>query len=777
MTFPLYEASKPYLEQAGNNTLPEAQRHEALCLALEYLTDSITQGEKCVDAANKITDLLYADPHDRLINRFFEKLHIFIIHKRAEDTTWCAQHAIRIVAIYRINYCEFKDAVENLSILFSSCRHDLDLMILHYLYYQHEASRVFFKPCIQNKVQELSVKMKIGTKLQLEDNFYVDPILQSFFSGYSQQCSNFINSLQNGIKIYWQQIQQQEELALTKPSVCYTHVWIIYHLLGLCVASDDKILANKINAYTFYELPSLYNYPIAKHSASKLFEKNPLPDEEQFGLVVSEQQTPLPTRSVNSSLPGEWAYLQGVYEFKKTNYKEAKNYFLYASEQGYLAADLWLSTQYGSLMLSDDAFLNLHDDKLDSQSFDWFEKNFRPNYIAIFNLFLLGKVCLNHTSKHFSDWVYGFMFQHGFRCNPINVSRAFNFFTNAANSKSKEAWYALGWMNELGIGCARNQEEANKFFTKAANGGLAEAQNKLGDDQLKLGQQKYKAEPSNPSERIENFKSADKWYLRALEQGFAAARFTYYWRRQDLFNSITEIVKSANQSLMAAEAFLAREYRSRREDIDIKEIFFESDSAIRSNFALEFRYTRRAAEKNHSLEQYRLAYLYLEANIDQDGNLLPKPAEHSKLEIEQKRQAAKELGWQWMGKSVAVGNKGAQACLGQKYYRDGKYDTAYFWLKHAISGFNAINREGIKTINEMLEDIEKRLSTSMGDAQFKNFQAVVLNHVAKDTTKVEELLEEAAKSNLVARVNLMHVRGLPILGTGIGSIQGEDANL
>jgi len=83
-----------------------------------------------------------------------------------------------------------------------------------------------------------------------------------------------------------------------------------------------------------------------------------------------------------------------------------------------------------------------------------------------------------------------------------------------AEKGDAEAQFAVATMYDLGVDVPRNYAESGKWYLKAANQGLAEAQFKLGVRYFEFGRQAK-----------ENYTTAFSWFFKAGNQGIAAAQF------------------------------------------------------------------------------------------------------------------------------------------------------------------------------------------------------------------------------------------------------------
>jgi len=90
----------------------------------------------------------------------------------------------------------------------------------------------------------------------------------------------------------------------------------------------------------------------------------------------------------------------------------------------------------------------------------------------------------------------------------------FDHLKAKADSGDAEAQFALGLMYDLGIDVPKNYAESGKWYLKAANQGLAEAQFKLGVRYFEYGKTAK-----------ENYTTAFTWFYKAANQGIAEAQF------------------------------------------------------------------------------------------------------------------------------------------------------------------------------------------------------------------------------------------------------------
>src|SRR5206468_6611916 len=99
----------------------------------------------------------------------------------------------------------------------------------------------------------------------------------------------------------------------------------------------------------------------------------------------------------------------------------------------------------------------------------------------------------------------------------LTCDAAPSFEFTAAKEKAEagdaEAEYALALMYDLGVDVPQNYAESGKWYLKAANQGLAEAQFKLAVRYFEYGK---KAK--------ENYTTAFTWFYKAANQGIAEAQ-------------------------------------------------------------------------------------------------------------------------------------------------------------------------------------------------------------------------------------------------------------
>src|SRR5262245_21601911 len=99
----------------------------------------------------------------------------------------------------------------------------------------------------------------------------------------------------------------------------------------------------------------------------------------------------------------------------------------------------------------------------------------------------------------------------------LSCSAASTYEFTAAKEKAEagdvEAQFTLAVMYDLGVDVPRNYAESGKWYLKAANQGLAEAQFKLGVRYFEFGK---KAK--------ENYTTAFSWFYKAANQGIVEAQ-------------------------------------------------------------------------------------------------------------------------------------------------------------------------------------------------------------------------------------------------------------
>ncbi len=96
----------------------------------------------------------------------------------------------------------------------------------------------------------------------------------------------------------------------------------------------------------------------------------------------------------------------------------------------------------------------------------------------------------------------------------LGASGDFASIKQKAEAGDAEAQFALGLVYDLGLDVTKNYAESGKWYLKAANQGLAEAQFKLGVRYFEFGK---KAK--------ENYTSAFSWFFKAANQGISEAQF------------------------------------------------------------------------------------------------------------------------------------------------------------------------------------------------------------------------------------------------------------
>jgi TPR repeat protein len=155
---------------------------------------------------------------------------------------------------------------------------------------------------------------------------------------------------------------------------------------------------------------------------------------------------------------------------------------------------------------------------------------------------------------------------------------AFGEWSTLAEQGDAAAQKEIGLMYAKGQGVVQSDEEALKWFHKAADQGFAEAQNNIG-----VMYAKGRGVSQDPEE-------AAKWYRKAAENGAAVAQFnlgvTYLEGKgvpQNDAEAINWILKAADQGNVEAREFLAQFHKPAEIEAPIEE-------------DVDFKFTRGTAE-------------------------------------------------------------------------------------------------------------------------------------------------------------------------------------
>jgi len=181
-----------------------------------------------------------------------------------------------------------------------------------------------------------------------------------------------------------------------------------------------------------------------------------------------------------------------------------------------------------------------------------------------------------------------------------DYNQANEFFTKAAEQGHAEAQYHLALMYAAGEGVLQDYKEAFKWYRKAAEQGHAEAPYNLG------------VMYANGQGALQDDKEAVKWYRKAAEQGGTKAQYNLgvmyengQGVPQDYKQAVKWYTKAAEQGLNDAQYHLANRYR-------------QGQGVLQDNKQAVEWYTK-AAEQGHAQAQFNLGGMYTEGRgVPQD---------------------------------------------------------------------------------------------------------------------------------------------------------------
>ncbi len=168
--------------------------------------------------------------------------------------------------------------------------------------------------------------------------------------------------------------------------------------------------------------------------------------------------------------------------------------------------------------------------------------------------------------------------------NAGNYTEAAKWYRKAAEQGLAEAQFNLGVCYKKGEGVPQSYSEAVKWYRKAAEQGLAEAQYNLG-----VCYKKGEGVPQSYSEAV-------KWYRKAAEQGLAEAQFNLglcYENGDGVTQSDAEAMnwyrKAAEQGLADAQFFLG--------------LCYENGDGVTQSDAEAMKWYRKAANQGNPFAQ------------------------------------------------------------------------------------------------------------------------------------------------------------------------------
>ena len=232
---------------------------------------------------------------------------------------------------------------------------------------------------------------------------------------------------------------------------------------------------------------------------------------------------------------------------------------------------------------------------------------------------------------------------------PEDNQEAVKWYRKAAEQGYAKAQYNLGVMYGKGEGVAEDDREAVKWYRKAAEQGIARAQYNLGNRYLR-----GEGVPEDDQEAV-------KWLRRAAEQGYARAQLNLgnrYGKGEGVAEDDREAVKwyrkAAEQGHASAQYNLG--------------IMYVKGEGVAEDDREAVKWYRKAAEQGYAKAQYNLGVMYGKGEgVAEDD-----------------REAVK-----WFRKAAEQGLASAQYNLGVTYVKgEGvpeDYVKAYAWLNLAAA--------------------------------------------------------------------------------------------
>lgn len=313
---------------------------------------------------------------------------------------------------------------------------------------------------------------------------------------------------------------------------------------------------------------------------------------------------------------------------------------------------------------------------------------------------------------------------------------AARWFLKAAEQGNISAQYSLGQMYYHGTGVTQDEAEALKWYQKAAEQGSADAQKDLGDiyrrrytfrDYGSKAREWYRkaAEQGNAEALImlgimcengegaaENYSEAAEWYRKAAEQGDAKAQC----RLGDLYMSGEGVGRDYEEAARWYGKAVSKEgieFLSGDEEWLYMAVV-RNDPEAMSNLASSFQNGYSGIKDYAEARKWYLKAAEL-------GNVPSmRVLGYFYLNGEGGPQDKAE-GLKWIRKAAELGDSGAQESLGEMY-EEGKivshaYAEAFIWYSKAAAGGNWTAREKLK--DPIFELYFKAIRQNDADAQFR----------------------------------------------------------
>jgi TPR repeat protein len=279
---------------------------------------------------------------------------------------------------------------------------------------------------------------------------------------------------------------------------------------------------------------------------------------------------------------------------------------------------------------------------------------------------------------------------------PRDLTEAAKWFAKAADQGLAQAQFALGLMHSEGDGVPHDDALAAKWYAKAGEQGLAEAQSRLGA--------MYARGVGVSQDRAEGV----KWFTKAAEQGHANAQvalgFSYFFgdgASQDRTEAVKWFTKAAEQGNLNAQVYLGR-------------VYFNGDG-IPQDYVEAARWMTKAAQQGHAQTQFLVGVAHIGGigvpQSDEEGaKWLTRAAQQGHVEAayhlarlyHNGQGVPKDLeqATRWYTKAAEQGHVEAQASLASTYFSGNKdvppdYAKAAEWFAKAAEQGHAMAQLGL----------------------------------------------------------------------------------
>lgn len=232
-----------------------------------------------------------------------------------------------------------------------------------------------------------------------------------------------------------------------------------------------------------------------------------------------------------------------------------------------------------------------------------------------------------------SQYSLGFKYAEGDGV-PRDYSKAFKWYSQAANQGHRYAQNNLGVLYKFGRGVSKDWGKAAEWYRKSAEKGNPVAQVNLG-----LAFEKGEGVPKNQAEAV-------KWFRLAADQNDLRGQYNLGWAyvwgdgaAQQLDKGLELLRAAAQRDHSASQVALGR-------------LYLNGHAGVKQNYKEAFKWYKKAADQGSAHGQYSIGYMY------EKGRSVKKD----------RREAL-----EWYKKSEAKGHKEAKRAVErlEKYFADG----------------------------------------------------------------------------------------------------------